>query len=321
MNYDDWLRAFFQRAPGPGMDAYGRGDDSSYKSDAGNTATEQATQDIFNDHKNPKNYLYSMIPGYNNVRGAQGYQSWKGAKAKKRAIEHRVAFENEGHALDASRANAMQDGDVANEFERRRALGQTMSPEEIQQMLGQNFVKKTQEGLSNDVENYYASPERTNEYQQVYKDTLDNDNRQVTDQFNQALKSSVQGTARQGLQGGSVDYSRRGNLDRARSTAYVNAEQDAYGAKQGLMDEDESSKQGMLSSINSGDPYQAMSAHNTLLQAQSGGDALRRRRAAQTSSRDLNTFSDQMMSQAYAQPVNGATDWLAAYYRRPGTGA
>lgn len=261
----------------------------------------------------------SQIP-----RAISGYRAYKKAQAKDRArAEAYAQVVKERTAAIPTEYLGSIDPTSQTFQQARQRMGQGvdryMTIPEMQQAYQQEQEAAQRRQYEEAINAYFADPARAGWQQQVVQDRLNNDLAQVSDQYDQDLQQSVQGSAARGLRGGSVDVEGRGDVARVRDTRALSAAADADAQRFAFQNRDQQERANLLNMVN----QRGIADNQQLAQAIQGIHTQTAAEGAQYASgqrqNDINRFGQQSQSQAWGQGLTSVANSVRNRYGQGGT--
>jgi hypothetical protein len=253
-------------------------------------------------------------------RAISSYRSFKKHQASQRHLEEQFNLAQKAAAARAPTEYLGAIDPTSRTFQQARLAqgnGSPLSQDELQMAYRQEQGDNQRSAMEKQIQAYFADPAREGWQRNIVNNRLQNDLANVQEDFGNNFRSSVQGSAAQGLQGGSVDAERRQGVTRARDTQAVRASSNADQALADFQGRDQQARGNLLGLVNSngiGDSSQLSNAlqgiHNAT--AQEG-----RQYAQGQQQRALDQFGQQQQSQVWGQGLNQIG---AAINRNPNRG-
>ena len=282
----------------------------------------QSNDSFVRDNVRSEFSLQNPFQGYASVhspvaaitRGVRGYKAFKKSQAAER-------FEQDQLDQIHRRAQAAAPTSWLNTFDPTsrtaqeaysRAGDRPMTADEIELGLRQEGQERTRAGQTQDVENYFGSPERSQWQAGIVGNRLNANLGRIGEEFESNTNRAVQGSAAQGLVGGSVDMERRGGVERARDTSAIGAASQADSDLLNFKQQDADSRRQLLGLVNSGGFADSAAFSDALRGINDATNRSAQQYQLGQQRQELDQFGRQQQSQAIGQGFNN----LASIFRQ-----
>lgn len=244
------------------------------------------------------------------MRAFGGYRAFKKAQSAQRMEQQSIEGIQRNYAARAPTEylGAIDPTSKTYQMARQRGAGgaaQAMSTEELQAGLRQEGQETQRAGFSKQIEEYFGGADRAGWQQSIVSNRLNNDLANVAEDYGNNLRSSVQGSAARGIQGGSVDVENRGAVARTRDTGAIQAASQADATTAGFRNQDQQARSQLLGLVNSQDIGSAEGVRNALQNISSQTVAQGAQYAAGQQQRQIHQFGQQQQSQAWGGGLQG----------------
>jgi hypothetical protein len=257
----------------------------------------------------------SQIP-----RALSGYKKFKAAQERDRADQALWAQSNKTAAAKAPTEYLGSLDPTSRTFQQARVAqgnGSALSQDELLMAYRQEQDNNQRSAMEQQIQAYFADPAREGWQRNIVNSRLQNDLANVQEDFGNNFRGSVQGSAAQGLQGGSVDAERRQGVTRARDTQAVQASSNADQALADFQGRDQEARGNLLGLVNSNGIGDSAQLSNALQGIHNATTQEGRQYAQGQQQRALDQFGQQQQSQVWGQ---GLSQIGAAINRNPNRG-